>query len=156
MKITLLSLLFILFISGCANQVSPFSPGRINQNQGKINQNGLMTELGKLQGEMDAIQSNLEEIQNGLLNINSAISRNENNGVQILQGDGSLILIFSLISVGMILFYRSKSIENENKFKILTKEVVKYNDAKLNDNIIKSAIKQKKEKNILEAMKKEL
>lgn len=161
MKNFLILIIATITITGCANRISPFSPNQNLNNNGQIgeimsNQNGLIAEIGKLKQDLDVMNSQLSEIQNGLLNINSSISRNENSGIQILQGDGSLILVFGIIMVIAILFYRNKSIKNEEKLSILTKEIVKYNNSNLNDNILKSAEKKGKEKEILKMMMKEI
>lgn len=136
-------LLAVSSITGCAN-VSPFSPKnpqKIN-NQGKIeeiksNQNGIMAEIGKLKQDAQILESQLKEIQSGLININSAMSRNENSGIQILQGDGSLILVFALVTVGMLLlWYRNRAVTSEKNLFIMAREVVKFNNATLNDEIL--------------------
>lgn len=147
MKFKIFALFLVaLSITGCAN-VSPFSPKnpqKIN-NQGKIeeiksNQNGIMAEIGKLKQDAQILDSQLKEIQSGLVNINSAISRNENNGVQILQGDGSLILVFALVTVGMLLlWYRNRAVISEKNLSIMAKEVVKFNNTTLNDEILSKA-----------------
>jgi len=157
-KLLLVSLIVLTF-TGCS--VSPFSPRnqqRIN-NGGKIdeiksNQNGIMAEVGKLKQDVQLMNSKLKEVQNGLININSAISRNENSGVQILQGDGSLILVFSVIVFGGMLWYRARAINSEKSLNIMAKQVTKYNLAELNDSIIKDAIKEGKGKEIVRILNK--
>lgn len=152
-------ILSLTLLSGCS--VSPFSPKnqqRINNN-GKIdeiksNQNGIIAEIGKLKQDVDLINSQLKEVQNGLLNINSALSRNENSGIQVLQGDGSLILVFSIFIVTAMLWYRSKAVKSEKSLSIIAKEVAKYNVAELNDSIIKSAMNEGKEKEIFQILNK--
>lgn len=148
-----------LFISGCSN-FSPINRQRLN-NQGEIediksNQNGVMAEIGKLKQDAQILDSQLKDIQNGLVNINSMLSRNDNNGIQILQGDGALILVFSLATIGMILFYRQKAIENEKNVSILAKEITKINDASLNDKILQEALKEGTAKSMLKTLKKNL
>ena len=149
----------VLAITGCS--VSPFSPRsqqKINNN-GKIeeiksNQNGILAEVGKLKQDVDLMNSKLKEVQNGLINISSAISRNENSGVQVLQGDGSLILVFSIIVFGGMLWYRTRAISSERSLNIMAKQVAKYNLAELNDNIIKDAVNAGKGKEILGLLNK--
>ena len=86
MKKSFLFLFLVLFFSGCNN--GNFSP-RLKQNNsnGEIsnNQNGFMLELGKIKKETEILGSKLREIQEGLINLNTAVSRNENTGIQILQ-----------------------------------------------------------------------
>jgi outer membrane murein-binding lipoprotein Lpp len=150
--------LSIMVFSGCS--VSPFSPRnqqKINNSNGKIeeiksNQNGLMAEVGKLKQDFDLINSQLKEVQSGLLNINSTLSRNENSGIQILQGDGSLILVFSMFIVGATLWYRVRAIKSEKNLSIIAKEVAKHNLVELNDDIIKSAIKAGQGKQVFQIL----
>lgn len=148
-------------ISGCAN-VSPRNTSPINNDSGKIdeirnNQNGVMAEIGKLRQENELTNSKLKEVQQGLLNLNAAISRNENTGVQILQGDGALILVFSLTVVGMILYwYRDRAVKSEKVAEIMSKEIAIFNDPVLNDNILRSAIKQKSEDRVYRMLDKQI
>ena len=103
-KILAIICLFVM-LSGCAD-ISPRYNPKIENENGKIdeirnNQNGIMAEIGKLKQSAEIQNSQLKEVQNGLLNFNAAVSKNENSGVQILQGDGALIMIFSLIVSGI-------------------------------------------------------
>jgi len=157
-----LALITMLFTTGCAN-ISPLSPKNnspINNQNGEIdeisnNQNGVMAEIGKLKQAVELQNSQLKEVQNGLLNLNMSISRNENSGVQILQGDGSLILIFSLGVIGMILYwYRDRAIKSEKSAKIIACEVAKFNNPELNDNILRSAIHKNSESHVYQLLTK--
>ena len=146
MKNKLLVCIAILCISiaGCAN-FNPRNQQKINNQQGHIedirnNQNGVMAEIGKLRQEIGIQNSKLKEIQNGMLNINAALSRNENTGIQIIQGDGALIFVFAIIVIGMILFwYRHRAVQGEKNCEIMAKEIAKFNNPVLNENILKSA-----------------
>jgi len=138
--------LYLLFLlTGCQN-FSPRMQPDITNPGGKIeeisnNQNGIMAEIGKLRQETQLLNSQLKEVQNGLLNLNMAVSRNENSGVQILQGDGSLIFLYSLAVMGMLLFwYRGRAINGEKTSEILAKEITRVNDPILNDKILTAAI----------------
>jgi outer membrane murein-binding lipoprotein Lpp len=80
-----------IILAGCAN-FNPRNNPKIENKSGKIedirtNQNGLMLELAKIRQDITAQNSKLKEIQSGLVNINAAVSRNENTGIQIIQGD---------------------------------------------------------------------
>jgi len=153
-------LLLLMVVPGCS--MSPFSPKsqqKINNGNGKIdeiksNQNGIIAELGKLKQDFDLVNSKLKEVQSGLLNINSAISRNENSGVQILQGDGSLILVFSILILGVMIWYRERAVRSEKSLSIIAAQVAKYNIAELNEDIIKSAVKGKQAQTVLKALSK--
>jgi len=134
MKKTLFIIIFIIFISGCGN-FNPRLQNRIANENGKIedirnNQNGFMLELGKLRNEAQIQNSQLKEVQQGILNMNNALSRNENSGIQILQGDGSL----------MLFHYRNKANNNEKIANMLAVEVARFNDPNLNDNILRTSM----------------
>lgn len=160
-KFCLLFVLLPILISGCAN-FNPRNQNKINNQNGQIediksNQNGVMAEIGKIRQDISAQNSKLKEIQSGLVNLNAAISRNENSGVQIIQGDGALIFIFSLVVLGMLMFwYRDRAVKSEKTSEILAKEVAKFNDPYLNDAILKSAINQKSAKQIYQLIKRHI
>lgn len=161
MRRILFLVLLTLAISGCAN-VSPRNTSPINNDNGKIdeirnNQNGVMAEIGKLRQENELTNSKLKEVQQGLLNLNAAISRNENTGVQILQGDGALILVFSLAVVGMVLYwYRDRAVRSEKVAEIMSKEIANFNDPVLNDNILRAAMKVKSEDRVYHMLNKQV
>lgn len=154
-------LFLVLFMTGCGN-FSPRLQNRIDNKDGKIdeiksNQNGIMLEIGKLRQQAEIQNSQLNEVQQGFLNLNAAGVRNENKGIQILQGDGALIMVFSIIALGMfLLYYRNKSEKNEKIANILAGELMLRNDPTINDNILRSARFTSLEKPILEIMKKNL
>ena len=160
MKRIFLALILLSFM-GCAN-ISPRNQPKIDNQNGKIdeirnNQNGVMAEIGKLKQDSEITNSKLKEVQTGLLNLNAAVSRNENSGVQILQGDGALIFIFSIIVIGMLLYsYRNRAMKSEKTSEILANEIAKFNDAGLNDNIIKAAMNSSSEKEVYHLLAKNL
>lgn len=136
----ILTSLVVLSITGCAN-ISPRNRQNINNQGGETgdiqnNQQGFLLELGKMKQEVDIIGSKLKEVQEGLININAAISRNENSGVQILQGDGSLILVFSCAVLAFIFYYKNR--DNEKLLKVLTNKIVELGDEKLTASIVDS------------------
>ena len=153
-------ILSVIFLSGCANFNPRMNP-RINNKDGQIdeiknNQNGVIAEIGKLRQDAEIQNSKLDEVQNGLLNLNASVSRNENSGVQILQGDGALILVFSLAVIAMILYwYRERAINGEKTVSIMSKEIARFNHPNLNDNILKAAMEENKEVYVLSLLKKE-
>lgn len=139
--------LFLFFISlnGCAN-FNPKLNNKIDNQNGKIdeirnNQNGMMLEVGKLKQEANIQNSQLKEVQNGMLNLNAAITKNENSGIQILQGDGALILVFSLGVIGMLLFYyRNKAVVNEKAAQIMAGELNRFNNPQLKEEVFRAAL----------------
>lgn len=144
MKKFLLAIFLCLLLAGCG--FSPRMQNRYDNKNGKIdeireNQNGIMLEIGKLRQNAEIQNSQLKEVQQGMLNLNATGIRNENKGVQILQGDGALILIFALGTIGMLLFhFKKKADKSEQIAKIMAEEVMGMNDAKLNDNILRAAM----------------
>lgn len=141
----ILTLALCLFIGGCAN-LNPRNDSPIDNSNGKIdeirnNQNGVMAEIGKLKQNAEIQNSQLKEVQNGFLNLNTALTRNENSGVQILQGDGALILVFSLAVIGMLLYwYRDRAVKGEQASQIMAKEIARFNNPVLNDNVLRAAM----------------
>jgi len=148
-------------LSGCAN-FNPRNNPKIENQNGKIedirtNQNGVMAELMKTRQDLSAQNSLLKEIQSGLVNINSAISRNENTGVQIIQGDGALIFIFALIVIAMFLFYyRNRAISSEKTNELMVREIARFNNQKLEANILSSAVEENKGKDVYQIIRERL
>ena len=159
MKNFILLALFCLLLTGCPN-INPRLNTPIQNPNGKIedlknNQNGVIAEIGKLRQENEMQNSKIDELQQGLLNVNAYLSRNENSGVQILQGDGALILVFSLIAFGMLLYhYRDKAKQNEKTASILAQEIAKFNNAELNDNVLRAAMHSKQEAKVYKLLTK--
>ena len=160
-KISYLLILLILVISaGCAN-FNPRNNPKIENKNGRIediknNQNGIMAEIGKVRQELEANNSKLKEIQSGLVNINAAVSRNENTGIQIIQGDGALIFIFSLVVIGMFLFYyRDRAIKSEKVNQIMAREIARFNSHQLESDVLASS-DDKNAKDIYELIRQKL
>jgi hypothetical protein len=146
--------LFTLLLSGCNN--GNFSP-RLKQNnnsneQVNNNQNGFLLELGKIRKETEILGSKLREIQEGLLNLNAAVSRNENSGVQILQGDGALIFIFSLCVLVIVFYYKNKNSQEVSK--VLVKKIVDLNNPEIMTSLVDELSTKNKEKEFVTILKK--
>lgn len=154
-------LAFLATFGGCAN-VNPRNNTPIKNSNGQIediknNQNGVMAEVGKLRQENSLLNSRLEDVQQGLVNLNASLSRNDNSGIQILQGDGALIMIFSLSVIGMMLFwYRDRAVKSEKAAEVMALEIAKINDPVLNDNVLKSAMNKKCETHVYKMLTKKL
>lgn len=148
----------LFFIFGCnINPLSPRLDQRLDNTDGKIediknNQDGIMLELGKIRNQSELNARDIRDAQQGLINLKG----NENSGVQILQGDGSLMLIFSLSVIGMILtfYYRNKSLKAEKTNEIFAQQVALHNDLDLENKIFLAALNTKVEKNIYHLMVK--
>ena len=70
---------------GCSN-FNPRNNPKIENQNGQIediktNQNGVMLELAKVRQQGEITNSTLKDIQQGLLNINAAVSKNENSSL---------------------------------------------------------------------------
>jgi len=128
---------FLVLFSGCGN-LSPRNKQNIKNPNGDVqnNQQGFLLELGKMKQEVDIIGSRLKEVQEGLININAAVSRNENSGIQILQGDGALFLVFSCVALVFIFYYKNR--ENEKLLKTVTNKIAEINDENLTNKVIDS------------------
>lgn len=154
-------LIAAVFILGCAN-FNPRNNPKIQNQNGKIediknNQNGIMAELGQVRQELSAQNSRLKEIQSGLVNINAAVSRNENTGIQIIQGDGALIFIFSIVVIGMFLFYyRDRAIKSEKTNQIMAREIARFNSPKLEADILSASADENRSKEIYDLIKQKL
>jgi len=158
MKNIILSIIIFVGV-GCAN----FNPRMQNKidNNGKIdeiksNQNGIMLELGKLRQSAEIQNSKLKEVQQGLLNFNATGIRNENKGIQILQGDGPFVVFFALGTIALILYYRNKAEKNERMANAIVAEVTRLNSQDLNDNVLKAAMNSDFEKDVYKMMAKNL
>lgn len=149
----------LLGIAGCGN-LSPRLENDIDNANGKIdeirnNQNGIALELGKMKQNAEITDSQLSEVQQGMINLNTAISRNENSGVQILQGDGALMLVFGLGVIGMMLYYyRDRAVKSEKTASIMAEQIASFDDPVLNDEILRAAMFTDSEKDVYHLMKK--
>ena len=133
-------LIALLFLSGCSGNLSPLSPNskkKIQNQNGKIeelkdNQNSVAAEIGKLRNEtqVTAEKINSFQQQQGMLN-------KENSGIQILQGDGALIALIVLTTLGMVLvyYYRTEALKAKKVNDILAHQIVQANNLDLEDQV---------------------
>jgi len=148
----------ILLLAGCGN-LSPKLQQKVDNQGGQIdeirnNQNGISLELGKVRQSAEIQNSQLKEVQNGMVNLNAAVSRNENSGIQILQGDGALIMVFALAVIAMLLHYRNRAVKSEKAAMILAQEVAGYNDPDLHGEVLKAAMNTDAEKEVYHLLTK--
>lgn len=151
----------ICCISGC-NNMSPRQEIEkdINNQKGKIGHmedltNSMKTEIAKLQNEAEIQNSRLEKIQQGLANIQNI---NENDGIQILSGNGGLmlggVLLCIVVVLGwMVLHYRLESIKHRKTAEILTKQIVLKNDPELEEQVFQAIMYTNVEENLLSLFK---
>jgi hypothetical protein len=155
MRNAILITLVVLSMSGCAN-ISPRNRQNINNEKGEIgdirnNQQGFMLELGKMKQDVQMIGSKLKEVQEGLINLNACVSRNENTGIQILQGDGALFLVFSCAVLVFIFYYKNR--KNEETLKTLTSRIVEVNDENLTNRIVDGIVEKNQADKIIKMLK---
>lgn len=126
MRTFVVAALLLLGVAGCGNKISPLSPEltqKLNNQDGKIdevknNQNGLMIELGKLKQES---QIHARDIENNQQSIIALKDSHNNTGVQILQGDGALVMVFAIVVIALLLVYhyRTKAVKHEKTAEML-------------------------------------
>lgn len=144
MKKLLLSLALValtVLSTGCAN-ISPFSPQNRTrvENQGTIeemksNQDSINAELGNLRNYLQARDIESYQAQTGKGN-------QQNSGIQILSGDGALMIVFalSIIAIMMIVYYKQKAAKQEKTSAILASQIAAFDDANLDDGIFSAAM----------------
>lgn len=143
----IIAVLLILFVSGC--NFSPLSPSNRQNIKGngeigdiKNNQQGFMAELMNLKSRMDVMAQEIENMQNGLINQN-----NKNNGVQILQGDGGLVVGISSVAMLAIvaLAYRIKAEKYKKTAEIFGTQIKKMGDSRIEEAVLVGALANKVE-----------
>ncbi len=159
MKKIVAAVLCVMIFSGCGN-LSPKMQERIDNQNGKIdeiknNQNGIMNEMGTIKSQNDFTNSKMKEYQEGLFNLNAKLSSNENSGIQILQGDGALVLVFGLGVIALILLhYRKEAKDSQKAAEIIADQVAQTGDPDLKENIFKAASYTEAEGKIFHLMTK--
>jgi len=154
MKGILLALTLLLF-TGC--NVSPLSPdldNKIDNQDGKIeeiknNQNGIMLDLLKIRNEQNMHARDVDNQIQGWFN-------KSNSGIQILQGDGALILVFAVSTIAMLLIYhyRLKANKNQQSAEIMAQQIALYDDINLDDQVFMSAMNTEVEEDVYHMMVK--
>ncbi len=100
----------------------------------------LKQDINNQQGRIDRLENNQNSIRAEIDRLALINKENNNNGVQILQGDGGLFLVFGLVVVFLVIFYFYKTAEGERKTaEILAEQVVRHQDQNLENNIMKAA-----------------
>lgn len=145
--------LMLLFLGGCGN-LSPRQDQEIDNQNGRIeelknNQNGLMLDLLKLRNQQEITARDVGQLQQGMFN-----KQNTNTGVQVLQGDGALVLVFGLGTIGLLLIfhYRSKYVSADQTANILAEQVALYDDINLDNAVFMSALNTEVEEDLYHRM----
>ena len=156
---TLIVFALSLPLTGCGN-LSPRQDQQIDNRNGEIEelkniQNGINAEIGKLRQESEITNSTLKDVQTGMVNFQAKLSSNENSGIQVLQGDGALILVFALAVIGMLLFhYRRLYKKNEKAADLLAQQIINRGDIYLDDTVFQAAMHTDVETEIYHLMTK--
>lgn len=155
--LTIVTALCLLTAQGCGN-LSPRQDPEINDNQGQIGQienmaNSNKLELGNLQSQAEIQNSKLDKIQQGLSNFQTT---NENSGVQILSGQGGLLIsLFAVLAACiMVVRYRKQTQKQEKVANILAERIIQWNEPELEDKVFQAAMYTDVEANVLRLMKK--
>jgi hypothetical protein len=139
----------LLFATGC--NISPLSPeleNQIDNQQGQIdeiknNQNGIMLDFMKLKNDQEQHARDVENQIQGMFN-------SSNSGVQILQGDGALILIFGIATMAMLFVYHYKTRADKSKqaAEIMAQQIALFDDSKLDNDVLLSAMNTEVEEDV--------
>ncbi len=150
-------ILFLLSIMLAGCNVSPLSPSnrpRINNN-GEIgdiknNQNGMMAEILNLKNRLDIVARDVDNIQNGFIN-----SNNKNFGVQIFQGEGGLIVGFSLLVIFGLLAvnYKLKADKYRKTAELFGNQIRKMHNSEIENKIFAAALAEKIESPVYRILK---
>lgn len=135
------TILATILFSGC-NNFSPRLPKQEIENQnGRINglennQNALKIEIGRIANELGIQNSQVREMQQGWMNLQATVSRNDNSGIQILQGDGALFIVFATVTLAMLFYYVFQMEKYKKATSILAREIVKYENVDLKNRVL--------------------
>lgn len=141
---------------GCRGNLSPFTG---QQRQQLKNQNGRIGELENLNNalkvDLDAVKSQAEVHARDIQAMQQGFGNRANSGVQILQGDGILIVILVLGAMGMCLafYYKSKATKSEKVAQILAQQISTL-DEEAKNNIYLAALNSPVQSEIYQLLKK--
>ena len=159
MKKTILITCLCLFLTGCGSPFANKQRQEIDNQNGKIddisnNTNGIMLDLLKLKNEQQILQRDVENFQQGLINLSN---RNDNQGIQIFQGEGGMAIGFALITIAMLLIYnyRNKALQNQKAAELMAQQIVLHDDENLKDNVFKAAMYTDTETNVYHLITKQ-
>lgn len=145
----------MLACTGC--KLSPLSPELKQdlQNQGgkidelKNNQNGILVELGKLKQETEINARDIGAYQQGAFN-------STNSGVQILSGNGGLMLALGIGAISAILIYhfRKDAANSKKTAELLAQQIAHFNNVELENKIFMAAMNTPYESHVYHLMVK--
>jgi len=148
----------LLVLPGCGNlsprdNLSPQIQQDLDNQKGRINglennQNAIKLELGRLSNELGIQDSQVKEMQQGWINIQAALNRNENSGIQILQGDGPLVGIFCLATLITLLYFFRRGEQYRKTAAMLGRQISMHNDGRLKHDVLAAAMNTDLEKQV--------
>jgi len=93
-----------------------------------------------IQGRVQKLENNQNSIRAEIDHLSLINKENNNNGVEIFQGEGGLFLLFGSITVFLVVYYFYKTAEGERKTsEILAEQIVRHQDEILESNVLKAA-----------------
>lgn len=131
---------FFCFVSsGCGN-LSPRDNLNPKSNQNINNENG---KIDHIETNQNAIKGSIEhKIENS-------------GGIQILQGDSGLILVFGIIAIICVtVYFYQRSLKVEKINAILSDQIKATNDPELEENVLKAAMYTNVEKDVYHLISK--
>jgi hypothetical protein len=98
----------------------------------------------KLQQMIDNQNGKIDRIESNQNAIRLAVERkteNHNSGVQLIQGDGGLVLVAGVVALVCVTFYFFHRSEQQQKIvRVLADEIRSANDPDLEENVLKAAL----------------
>lgn len=160
--LTLFLALFVMVgLSGCGNLSPRFEPKmdqKLNNQNGRIDsletiQNGFKNDLFNLKQNAEIQNSKLDHVQSGLANLQST---NQNSGVQILSGNGGLLIggVIAIVAGFVAMGYRKQAKESDKAANLLAQQVALKADDELQDNVFRAAMYTDVEEKVLALVKK--
>lgn len=157
--LTVIALISLSFGCGNRDNLSPFSPRaklkhEVQNQGGKIGEletlnNAIKTDVGQLKSQAEVHARDIQAMQQGTGN-------KTNSGVQILQGDGAMIVLMVLAALGMFLvfFYRTKALKNQKTAEILAQQIGYYNNSDLDNRVCMAALNSEVESDVYHLLMK--
>lgn len=154
-KFAMIAVMAISFVGCNLSPLSPANRPKINNNGGEIgdiksNQNGIMAEIAALKSRMDVMARDIENIQSGFVN-----SNNKNFGIQIFQGDGGLVVGFSLLVVIALIAvnYKLKADKYKKTAEIFGRQIRELEDPIVEEKVLSAALANKVEESTYKILK---
>lgn len=165
--LSVITALALVLGTGCAKinpRLDPKLDQKIDNQNGKIRdienfQNGIKSDINGIKQNAEISNSKLDHVQNGIANLNTQVSQtnqNQNSGLQILSGNGGLLV--GLFGMGIMFFvlmgYRRTAQMNEKIADILAQKLVTQGNPELQEEVFKAAMYTEVEKPMLHLVKK--